>query len=73
MVEVSRHLKPTDREILALAERETDPAQVSRFAPICRGPLFALMAIPLVVLAALPSCLYRLCRGWLRSDADGAG
>lgn len=73
MGEISRHLKPTDREILDLALRETDPAQASRFDPICRGPLFALLAIPLVVLAALPACLFRLLRGLSGFDADRAG
>ena len=64
------HLRPTDREILELARRETDPSQVHRFAPICRGPCFALIAIPLVVLAALPSCLLRLLRALSAPSVD---
>jgi hypothetical protein len=72
MVDVSRYLRPTDREILDLALRETDPGQASRFESISRGPLFALVAIPLIVLVAIPSSLLRLLRGWLRSDADRA-
>jgi hypothetical protein len=72
MGEISRHLKPTDREILELARRETDLRQAGRFQPICRGPLFALIAIPLVALAALPACLLRLIRGLLARDAGVA-
>jgi hypothetical protein len=33
---ISKHLKPTDREILALARRETDLREADRFEPICR-------------------------------------
>ncbi len=73
MSEISRHLKPTDREILALARRETDVREVARFEPISRGPLFAMIAIPLVVLAALPACLLRLIRGLLARDSGNAG
>jgi hypothetical protein len=67
---ISGTLKPTDREIRDLARRETDPREAARFAPICRGPLFALVAIPLVVLAALPSCLLRLLRAPAGRDVD---
>ena len=45
-----------------LALRETDPAQAGRFAPIARGPVFALLALAGVVLAALPACALRLLR-----------
>ena len=69
---ISRHLKPTDHEILELAQRETDAREADRFQPICRGPLFALIAIPLVAVAALPSCLLRLLRGLRARDAGGA-
>jgi len=72
MGEIARHLKPTDREILELARRETDLREADRFEPICRGPLFALIAIPLVALAALPACLLRLIRGRLARDAGVA-
>lgn len=56
-------LQPSDAEIRALALRETDPAQAERFAPIARGPIFALLALCLVVLAALPALVLRLLRG----------
>jgi hypothetical protein len=55
-------LKPTEREIRELALRETDPSQVERFRPITRGPLFAVLGLAAVGLAALPSLLLRLLR-----------
>ena len=55
-------LKPTDGEIRELALRETDPAQAARFAPIARGPVFAVLGLAAVGLAALPACLARLLR-----------
>ena len=61
-VSLLERLKPTDREIRALALRETDPAQAARFAPIARGPIFAVLALAAVGLAALPGCLIRLLR-----------
>ena len=70
---IAEHLKPTDREILELARRETDAREVDRFQPICRGPIFALVAIPLVALMALPSCLLRLIRGLRTRDVGGPG
>jgi hypothetical protein len=73
MAGIARHLRPTDREILELARRETDPREAARFEPICRGPLFALLAIPLVVLLALPSCALRALRGRLAGGAGGDG
>jgi hypothetical protein len=69
---ISSQLGPTDREILELARRETDVREADRFEPICRGPLFALIAIPLLVLAALPACLLRLVRGLWARAAGGA-
>ena len=60
------HLKPTDEEVKQLALRETDPALAAAFEPITRGRLFAILAIGLVGLAALPSCLVRLGAGVLR-------
>ena len=56
-------LKPSHSEIRELALRETDPAQARRFEPIARGPLFALVALAAIGLAALPSALWRLLRG----------
>lgn len=71
MGEIFRHLKPTDGEILELALRETDLREADRFEPICRGPLFAAFAIPLVVLAAVPACVLRLIRGLRARGAAG--
>jgi hypothetical protein len=62
-------LKPSDREVRELALRETDPAQARRFAPIARGPVFALAALAGVALAALPFCALR----WLRRPERPAG
>ena len=53
-------LEPTEREIRELALRETDPARAKRFAPIARGPVFAVLALLGVGLAALPGMLRRL-------------
>lgn len=53
-------LKPTDEEIRQLALRETDAAQADRFEPIVRGPVFAILALACIGLAALPSLLWRL-------------
>ena len=56
-------LKPTHREIRELALRETDASQADRFAPISRGPVFAVLALGAIGLAALPSLVWRLIRG----------
>lgn len=66
-------LKPTDREIRALALRETDPAEAERFAPIARGPLFAVLALAAVGLAALPSLVWRLVRPRARGGPEVTG
>jgi hypothetical protein len=55
-------LQPTDREILALAKAEARPELAHRFEPICHGPAFAVIAVGLVGLAAIPSMLWRLAR-----------
>jgi hypothetical protein len=66
-------LKPTDREILDLARRESDSRAAAEFEPICRGPLFALLAIPVIALAAAPACAWRLLRGgFAPRDEDAA-
>jgi len=57
---VLERLEPTEREIRELALRETDPAQARHFAPIVRGPVFAVLALAAVGLAALPGVLRRL-------------
>lgn len=72
MRKLLQHFKPTDQEIRKLALDETDPRRVHRYEPIARGPVFALIAIPAVVLLALPSCLVRLLRGALRARWESA-
>ena len=62
-------LKPTDREVRDLALRETDPTQAARFATIARGPVFALLALAAVGLAALPAAALRLLRRPRETDA----
>lgn len=56
-------LKPTHREIRRLAHREVDPAQAASFEPVSRGPVFAVLALACIGLAALPSLLRRLITG----------
>lgn len=53
-------LAPTSDEIRALARRETDPAEVEHFQPICRGPVMALLLLGLVGLAAVIVVPFRL-------------
>jgi hypothetical protein len=65
MSELIGHLKPSEHEVIALALRETDAREAHRFEPICRGPLFAVVAIPAIVLLAIPSLVARALRGWL--------
>jgi len=72
MSELTRHLKPSDREILALALRETDPREAHDFEPICRGPLFAVLAIPAIVLLAVPSLVVRALRALAGRDPGAA-
>jgi len=64
--ELLAHVKPTEDEIVRLAVEETDPSRVAKFEPVARGPVFALLALAAVGLAALPSCLFRIVRGALR-------
>jgi len=61
-------LVPTEREIRELAHRETDPSRAGDFAPIVRGPAFAVLALAAVGLAALPGLLRRLLRPRGRRD-----
>jgi hypothetical protein len=67
-VSLFERLKPTDREIRELALRETDASEAHRFEPITRGPVFALLALACLGLAALPSLLWRSLVG-RRGDA----
>jgi hypothetical protein len=57
---VLERLEPTERELRELALQETDPARAGRFAPIVRGPVFAVLALAVVGVAALPGILRRL-------------
>ena len=67
-----QHLKPTDSEIRTLALDETDPGRVSHYEPIARGPVFALLAIPGVLLLAMPFCLFRLLRSTFHARRENA-
>jgi hypothetical protein len=62
-VSLLERLKPTDGEIRELALRETDAAQAAHFEPIVRGPVFAVLALACIGVAALPSLLRRLITG----------
>lgn len=62
-------LKPRDREVLALAEREADPRRAAQFEPICRGPWFAIIALAVVGLLSIPGMAWRLGRALVRSVA----
>ena len=53
-------LKPGETEIRELALRETDPTQARHFEPIVRGPVFAVLALAAIGLAAAPAMLWRL-------------
>jgi hypothetical protein len=72
MSRVLQHLKPTDAEIRRLALDETDPSRADHYEPIARGPAFALLALSVVLVLAMPSCLLRLVRGVLRARREGA-
>jgi hypothetical protein len=63
--------RPTQRELQDLARAETDPDQVARFQPICRGPLFAVMVIAAAGVAALPSLLARAVKYLFRPEHSG--
>ncbi len=60
---LTSRLKPTPAEIRELALRETDPAEWPHFQPITRGPLFAVLLLAGVGIAAAPSALVRMLRG----------
>lgn len=62
-------LKPRDAEVLALAEREADPAFAAEFEPICHGPWFAALALAVVGIVSLPEMAWRLARFLVRPGA----
>lgn len=70
--ELLGYVKPTEAEITRLAIDEADPLRYARFEPIARGPVFALCALALIGLAAIPSSLFRAIRGALRSQPPAA-
>ncbi len=59
-------LGPTDEQIRALARREADPLYAAAFAPIARGPVFAVLALLALGLLALPLALLQLAAHGLR-------
>ena len=52
-------LKPTDPEIRRLAIEETDHTRSSGFAPFEKGPLFAVLVLAFVGIAAVPAQIWR--------------
>jgi predicted membrane-bound mannosyltransferase len=53
-------LKPRDEEVLALAEKESTPDLAGAFRPICRGPVFAVVALAVVGVVSIPGMVLRL-------------
>lgn len=53
-----QHLMRTN-SLLTIAKEETSPEQYEKFAPIVRGPLFALLNLLLLGFIAVPTLLYR--------------
>ena len=59
-------LKPDHRDVVALALRETDPAQAQQVAPIARGPVVSVAIIAGVTLLAACWAPFRLLRQAVR-------
>ena len=55
-------LRPTEREVYELANRETDPRLCSQFTPVTRGFLFAVLAMLGLGLLAVVCTPFRLLR-----------
>ena len=56
-----------ERQILAIAERETTPEAVSEFAPIARAPVVAIIGvIALGIIAGFYLATQRAARIWRR-------
>ncbi len=53
-------LKPSDDQIRRLAQREANPNHAAAFAPISRGPFFAVTALLVVGLVAIPLTLFQV-------------
>ena len=62
MGSILSRLRPTEREVHALASRETDPRLYSRFTPITRGFPFAVLAVLGLGLLAIVCTPFRLLR-----------
>jgi len=62
-------LRPTERELEDMARAETDPALYPSFKPICRGPIFAILALAFAGIMALVALPTRALRFWLRGSA----
>ena len=57
---IPARLRPTEREVYALALRETDPRSYPQFMPITRGFVWAVLAIVGVGLLAAVCTPFRL-------------
>ena len=66
-------LKPSDREIRELAEREASPAAAGEFGPICRGPVVAVLLIAWAGLASLPHIAAAIARRMFTSRREDHG
>lgn len=55
-------LRPTATAIHRLAAREADPRYASDFAPVARGPVYAVLALGAITLLAAVWAPFRLLR-----------
>jgi hypothetical protein len=65
-------LRPSQRGVEELAKAEADPDQCSRFEPICKGPVFAVIVIVFAGLVSLPALLVRAVPRRLRGEVRGS-
>ncbi len=61
-------LKPSEEEIRDLALRETDPRYAAEFAPICRGPVAAVLLLMWVGVCSVPHLVLASLRHVIRGD-----
>lgn len=47
-------LKPSNKEIMEIARKEVQPDLYYLFAPICKGPFFAVLMLLCIAIASLP-------------------
>jgi hypothetical protein len=64
-----RALRPTEKELEAMARAETDPTRYAQFEPICRGPIFAILVLALAGFITLATLPIRMVRLWFRRSA----